>query len=281
MSKQIFYITGCHRSGTTLMRLILDCHERIYCFDERESYGILSRGPNTHGCDYTHHTHVGYKVPRFAEQLFAEKPFDYDSWGMPSPLAQFYRYDPVIFMVRDYRDVVVSMSHLKLIDDTPWLVEWCIPMISFKMRYDPSFRKRWQREIALASAHTSMIGWGALFWAYKNTALLDYLQRAAPVLPVQYEHLVTNPEAVIRQVCTHLGVEFQPSMLAHATRAHTGLEPGGLAIGNTDPQRPIDARGVGQWASGPRALSGADVALADAIAGPTLAELTRVCWPAD
>lgn len=280
MSKQIFFIAGCHRSGTTLMRLILDCHSEIYCFDERESYGVLSRGPNTHGLDYTTHTRIGYKIPRLTEQLLSEKPFDYDSWGMSSPMAPFYRGDPAIFMVRDYRDVVVSMMGLKLIDDTPWLAEWCIPMISFKMRYEPGFRERWKAEIALASASTSMIGWGALFWAYKNEALLRYIAAGLPVLAVQYEHLVTDPEANIRRVCALLGVDFQPAMLAHSERAHTGLEPSGLAIGNTDPQRPIDARGVRQWAMGPRALGEAELGLADAIAGPTLAELTRVCWPA-
>lgn len=37
-----FFITGCQRSGTTLLRLILEGHQDIRCFDETRSYGVLA-----------------------------------------------------------------------------------------------------------------------------------------------------------------------------------------------------------------------------------------------
>lgn len=36
-----FYIIGCQRSGTTLMRLILDSHPQVSCVDESSAYDLL------------------------------------------------------------------------------------------------------------------------------------------------------------------------------------------------------------------------------------------------
>lgn len=36
-----FFISGCQRSGTTMLRLILESHPFIQCFDEVAGYDIL------------------------------------------------------------------------------------------------------------------------------------------------------------------------------------------------------------------------------------------------
>ncbi len=38
---KLFFILGCQRTGTTLMRLILESHSMVKCFDEPQCYEIL------------------------------------------------------------------------------------------------------------------------------------------------------------------------------------------------------------------------------------------------
>jgi hypothetical protein len=61
-----FLITGCQRSGTTLLRLILGSHSKIHCYDEYLAYARLRDGDasEAQGCQL-----VGYKIPRWTEQL--------------------------------------------------------------------------------------------------------------------------------------------------------------------------------------------------------------------
>src|SRR6186713_2185314 len=102
-----FFITGCQRSGTTMMRLVLECHSGITCFDETRSYRALATrehdGPAAAGL-------VGFKIPRLAEQLDQPRAFDL---GLDDPPQGFYRGQNALFLVRDYRDVVASMLKLK------------------------------------------------------------------------------------------------------------------------------------------------------------------------
>jgi hypothetical protein len=41
MSAERFFILGCQRSGTTLLRLILESHPDIFCYDEIKAYAVL------------------------------------------------------------------------------------------------------------------------------------------------------------------------------------------------------------------------------------------------
>jgi Sulfotransferase family len=36
-----FFILGCQRTGTTLMRLVLESHPDVFCYDELKSYAVL------------------------------------------------------------------------------------------------------------------------------------------------------------------------------------------------------------------------------------------------
>ena len=70
---QSFFIAGCQRSGTTLMRLILECHDQVSCFDELRSYGALAERPLLQDLAGRK---VGFKIPRWTEQLDAENLWD-------------------------------------------------------------------------------------------------------------------------------------------------------------------------------------------------------------
>lgn len=254
---QRFLITGCQRSGTTLLRLILEGHQDIYCCDESRSYRVLA------GLDsnYSARTHlVGLKVPRLAEQLDRREAYDL---GLPDAPVDFYHGEKVLFMVRNFRDVIASM--LKLRGTNSWLEDWCIPILLHKAATESEFAERWRRELRICANGASPIACGALYWTYKCDALLRYLDRQLPVLPISYESLVRNPRIELARICRFLSVPFDEALLKHHQLEHGELDEDGLAIGKTDPTRPIDTNSVGQWRDW---LTAEDERLASAIASP-------------
>src|SRR5204863_565536 len=134
-----FFVAGCQRSGTTLLRLILECHPAVFCFDELDSYRVLStRSYAEPIVKYL----VGFKIPRWAEQIDAEVLRDF---GEPATARKIYNGQKIIFITRDYRDVIVSMLNLR--GEVSWLEEWAVPIIADKIHQVPGFKERWCREI--------------------------------------------------------------------------------------------------------------------------------------
>src|SRR5437016_4600645 len=66
LNNRRFYILGCQRTGTTLMRLVLECHSKILCFGEVRGYQALANNERTipYGKEI-----VGFKIPRWTEQF--------------------------------------------------------------------------------------------------------------------------------------------------------------------------------------------------------------------
>lgn len=248
-----------------MLRLILECHSQISCFDELRSYQLLSTRSHEGSL---HKPLVGFKVPRFAEQLDYSEPYDL---GLTETFTRFYTGQNVVFIVRDVRDVVASM--LRLHGTRSWLEEWAIPIIEDKLQREREFARRWANEFAICREDGSFAAYGALYWSYKNDALIRYARARYPVLPVSYERLVCTPEPPLRRVCEWLGVPFEASLLDHPSHEHGELFEGGLTIGNTDSKRAIDGASVGQWKAW---LTERDLRLIASIADPTQATLTKL-----
>jgi hypothetical protein len=240
-----------------MLRLILECHEQIGCLDEASSYHMLAGHPSE---GLPAKRLLGFKIPRLAEQLDHCHPYDY---GLPEAPESFYHGQKVLFMVRNFRDAIASM--LKLRGSKSWLEDWAIPILLHKAASEPEFADRWRRELSLCAQGDSPIACGALYWAYKNEALLRYLQKQYPVLPISYEALVRSPRVEVTRICRFLGVPFEQALLNHHQLAHEELDENGLAIGGTDPTRRIDTTSIGQWRSW---LSLDDERMASAIASP-------------
>jgi hypothetical protein len=235
-----FFILGCQRSGTTLVRLVLECHPLVGCLDEQRAYRALALDeplPADKLC-------LGFKVPRWTEVL-AEPCFHDEQLGRT--VAGVYRGEPLIFLLRDVRDTVASMLRLPANRRQSWLDFWGRRELARQMQ-SPAFRDRFGREIERLhaggeAAHLA----GALYWKYKTQAYFDYSDHGWPVCPVRYEDLVAAPEHHLRRVLGALDVPWHPGVLDHPQFPHTEVSTDGTTTGKTDPRRPIDARSVGQW----------------------------------
>ncbi len=221
------------------MRLILECHTKIQCCDESIAYPLIS-GKRRLAAEGRR---IGLKVPCLTEQL-----------GNPSlcyrnllpEVANVYRGQPIIFMLRDVRDTVLSMRNLRTIDGI-WLDTHLIPALWSKIVSDPVFNTRYAAQIQLLeTTRRFRLACAALYWRCKTEALWDYYKAGFPVLPVRYEDLVTDAPKELRRVCECLQVPLEPALLRHQSVSHGEL-CNGLAIGDTDPTRPIDSQSVGRW----------------------------------
>lgn len=219
------------------MRLILDSHEDLRCIDETLAHEILAERLQVPDVP----ERLGFKLPRFTEQIDAAAPTDYFVY----PARAFYAGQPIVFMRRDPRDVVTSMMRL---NDGAWFQRWVRAILDEKFK-DPVFHERYGRLrdwCERTQAPDAAIG--ALYWRYKNDAFRLYETRGYPVYLVQYEELVRDAPNALKRVVDFLGVAWQPDrLLSHFTIAHDELMPDGTAIGGTDPSRPIDTSSLGSW----------------------------------
>jgi hypothetical protein len=191
------FIVGCHSSGTTPLRLMLDSHRNIAC------------GPETRFLpDFAHLTrdsweHVSlYGFPkeywhRKIADLFDEIKSDYAAskgkrrWADKTPryalsldyIDELFPTCQIVHVIRDGRDVVVSHK---------------------RRRGYPSALKaieKWPRYIHAARA----VGNNLPSWRYRE---------------VRYEDLVNDTEAAMRDLLDFLGEPWDPSVLAHDEMPH-------------------------------------------------------------
>jgi len=242
-----FFISGCQRSGTTMLRLVLESHPGIQCFDESVGYDLIVREARSEGRPMLSVKPdallLGFKIPRFAEQLTWQEFSDPDYGVFPS----FYNDEKVIHVVRDVLDVVGSMMKLKAAAETSWLEKYGLSILG-AMILNPNIHERFKekyRELERRGMPLHLVG--ALYWEVKNQGYFDLQKRAKPVFAVKYEYLVASPKEDLQQICRFLGIEWSEALLNHPAYLHGELDERGRAIGETDPRRSIDASSVGGY----------------------------------
>ena len=249
MAPKKFFIAGCQRSGTTLLRLILESHSDIACKDEPGCYEILSDGNKLENLVNTTSGKkwIGFKIPRFAEQLGNETVYDYGTPNVTKPFKNFYRGEPVIFIIRDVRDAVCSMMDLKA-DEKPWVKRWAMPIIDYWIENSKEFRTIYSSEISkMRNSKYPDLATCSLFWKFKNASYFRYLELGFPMLKINYEELATSPRKVIISIMSFLGLDWQDALMTHHLVAHPETDKDDFAIGRTNSRNPISSFHISRY----------------------------------
>ena len=239
MVQQIL-ITGCQRSGTTLLNLILDSHPGILGVDEMdfEKYHAEKSKSGTAGRNRL----VSLKLPMAAHSL---------------EFIAGYDISKILWCVRDPRDVVASMINLQGdYQDRPLVfaanpygalgeISACLEALRDQLptRLEQPLSR--YRELLTKSyfswEHRDMVLSSALCWVLKNQMPSRYDEAGIPYLVINYEKLVADPEKETRKVTNYLGLEWNDRLLKHHLLHH------GISVGMTDNTRPVDSRSIGRW----------------------------------
>jgi len=242
---QRFFIAGCQRSGTTMLRLVLDSHPDIRCLDEALAYDDLagrSEVPST--ASSARHRAIGFKIPRFSEQLTWPEMVDPDYGRLPT----FYDGEKTLFIVRDACDVIASMMSLKADESRSWLERYALQILQCTLPSHSGNAQFTQKLAMLEHGELPMHLVGALYWELKNQGLPALRRAGYPVLPLRYETLVKQPRPHLEAVMRFLDLRWSEALLMHHQLAHDGLDASGMAIGNTNPKRAIDSASIGHAA---------------------------------
>jgi hypothetical protein len=245
-----FFVVGAQRSGTTMLRLMLNNHPRLAVpfesgfitvfYARLGDYGDLAERSNVERLlkDICQHPKVekGGLVPDpdtvlshriesyrdLVDAIFTEyarrkgKP----RWGDKTPayitdVDVLWRVLPgcrIIHLVRDGRDVALSLGDLK-----------------WGSRHIPRVAEDWRWKTVLAHKVGSVLG--------------------EHFLEVRFEDLVLDPERELRRICAFLGEAFDPAVLDYPATAETEMPADSMQWHRTSTRAP-DARKVYLWKQG-------------------------------
>jgi hypothetical protein len=247
---RIAFISGCQRSGTTLLRLILDTHSQISGFDENEFVFEQILTPN-----YKKGYSI-YKAPNYSH-VFHEKK---------------WRSFPLIWIKRSPVDVVSSMINLRMGNihrkqnlvkfpthylshiyknktinyKLPWIVKHGTKEIennssvllentfsNAKVNYLIDKFEKTKKENHWKYSKKDLVILGAICWKIKDL-LFNFLSLTRDDLfIITYENLIVSPQKHLTLLLEFLDLPFEHSLLEH----HKNQK--GIKIGYTDAEIPI------------------------------------------
>lgn len=237
---QPILITGCQRSGTTLLNLILNSHPSITAIDEMDfDVSHITQylsSPDFHPC-------VAFKLPTIAHEVASFE-------AIPAL--------KVLWCIRDPRDTVASMVKLSMPQQDASSVCWALASVGgfyeissalkvLGCTFNPERLKlatlfhQIQQKPSDQLSHQDALFCAAFCWRLKQELLSLYSRLHVSHFLVRYEHLVRNPEDTLRQVLSFLTLPWDDAVLHH-DRLHQGI-----AVGDTDRSRPIESSSIGKW----------------------------------
>jgi len=241
VESRLFFIVGCGRSGSSLMRSILDAHSNITLPHETSFFTRIASGDFGIGetsLEQKLRTIMGKwwvgdmstSVATITEQLGEREP----SWrnlfvaflaSLPSPP------EVTTFGEKTIRHIDYATQFLKEFPDCRIIQVIRDPRASFA-----SFRR-----VKVGSNQVSKF---VNDWRFAAT-LDQNLEGNKRYLRVKFEDLVANPEATSESICKFLEVDYDPGMMQFHERKTAGFSPEQTHHQNT--RKPVFQSSVAKW----------------------------------
>jgi hypothetical protein len=268
------YIIGTERSGSNLLRVILNAHSRI---------------------DVPHPPHI-LKYFAGLENRYGNLEIDENLEQMVHDIGRLlsihiYPWEIDLDPVRVVAEArprslfgafaAIQDQHLEWSGKARWgnKSTFMIHHVDQILARDPGARLVWLvrdvRDVAVSSRKSVFSPchpWHtARLWASQQQEGLDLCERlgSEQVLRMHYEDLLDNPERELRRLCEFLGEEFEPQLLDHAS---TGAARKGAKLSESweNTGKPILRSNSGKWRTG---LSAVELASVESAAGEVMALL--------
>ncbi len=239
-------ISGCQRSGTTLMNLVFDSHPQVRGVDETyfRRYFTLTK-LRDRLADEHEHALMSFKIPM-------------QSHLVGRLLDQLESPPRAVWMLRDPRAVIASMVdlHLPLPSNRFVSVSWAASfihkeIINVLQALPESWLapfEEWIHRFRLIENTPSILRpaediyfTAALCWRLKLLTLDWHELNEVPLRLVRYEQLVGYPETTLRGLLADLDIDWDEQVLFHDRHARVGV------IGGTLRDRPISPDSLDKW----------------------------------
>ncbi len=257
MQKPLIFVGGCGRSGTTLMRVILDSHPNIACGPEfkvtssimslwaqcrtvfaeiLKSYHLQAEEINGAFADLIRTLLNKYRTSAGKVRIAEKTPGNLFFF---QHLHHVFPQSPLIHVIRDGRDVVVSLLTMN----------WLDANTGQPVAYTRDARK------------------AAEYWVQAIRA--GQQLQTEQYLEIRYEDMVCEPERTLRKLFAFLDEPWDPVVLSfHEEKRDLGSESSAEQV-----SRPFYTHSVGRWRTD---LTEINKELVKEVAGETLIELGYV-----
>jgi len=253
-----FIITGSQRSGTTLLKLILNQHSKIKVIDEDE---VGTRGEKIG--DYNSDKNIfGFKLPMVTNDI------------------EFLKSEnlKLVHIIREPRDVIKSMLELPIIYNFHYDINQkyskfkmsnrnLINYIKLKLKFDinipwaihpscidPEFRLLTRNQIDMTQSEIDFINTHPLLrdnrkaisicskiWNNKNEIVDIFEEENLPHVIIRYEDLLINPQVTIKTILNFLEINEDNNLLNYYKYNS------GKSIGNTRNDKPLNQNNYNKW----------------------------------
>lgn len=262
------FIVGCGRSGTTLLRAMLDSHPEIAI--PPESYFTVALLKQRDEFEQP----GGLNRSVFLDELTGTRSFG--EWGLGKDQLTSW---PALVEATDVPGAIAAVygcyaarhGKTRAVDKTPFQG----PNIGLLAASFPAARfihlirdgRNVAQSLATMSFGPDSLDGAILEWR-RHVDAIDRYGDANPgaVLAVRYEDLVADPPTMLASICSHLGVEFDEAMLSYPERA--GQVLAGMAeTSHLEGVRRAPTQDRRDWRA---ALSERELALLEGLAGEAL-----------
>jgi hypothetical protein len=223
------FVVGAPRTGTTLVREILNRHPRIYLFDEVHFFERV----------WDDRQHLGdLKAPLSQTQAILRLREIVRDFGPDSQVAQ-------VLTIEEYRRRLLGEGRryatlLRILlragaelrgaeiwgDSSPQdvlylptILEWypnarIVALVRDPRGFLSSYKNYYRRREPTYRERYNPLTNSILWRSYMRAVLeAERSPASSSVLRLRYEDLTADPEAEVRRLCDHVGVEFDPAMI--------------------------------------------------------------------
>jgi hypothetical protein len=273
-------IVGSPRSGTTLLRLMLDAHPDL-AIPPETGFFTLPPSPDA--------AHFVEAIRAFPHASPAWPDFQVDAQALERELAALPAFDMAAGFRGFYRHYARRFGKSRWGDKTPMYARHlpAIARLLPEARFVHLVRDGRDAAVSLRRQWFSPgadIGVQARFWLDNVSAAIADSAGVPHYLEVRFESLVRDPERELRRVCDFIELEFDAAMLRHdrvaaaRLREHAGRElADGRSLSAEDRRRQQassakapDPAAIGRWKT---ALDASEQACFARIAGALLQQL--------